>query len=111
MTTEIDFGAGHTGRWVRWAPDDLPANRERYGVPLPVVEKACLVVRHLTPTGAVCESAIHPDIPEASLMFGADAPRHVWRVESWDPLTLSPSLLCRRCGDHGFIREGRWVPA
>lgn len=26
-------------------------------------------------------------------------------------LTLSPSLLCRTCGDHGFIRDGRWVPA
>lgn len=34
-----------------------------------------------------------------------------WRVESWDPLTLSPSLLCRICGNHGFIREGKWVPA
>lgn len=35
----------------------------------------------------------------------------VWQVESWDPLTLSPSVLCNTCGLHGFIREGRWVPA
>lgn len=34
-----------------------------------------------------------------------------WTLESLDPLTLSPSLLCRDCGDHGFIRDGRWVPA
>lgn len=40
-----------------------------------------------------------------------------WTVESWEPLTLSPSLLCHgappayACNDHGFIREGRWVPA
>lgn len=34
-----------------------------------------------------------------------------WKVESWDPLTLSPSLLCLTCGEHGFIREGTWVPA
>lgn len=35
--------------------------------------------------------------------------RH-WTVEKLDPLTLSPSLLCS-CGDHGFIREGRWEVA
>lgn len=30
-----------------------------------------------------------------------------WTVESYEPLTLSPSLLCN-CGHHGFIRNGRW---
>lgn len=34
-----------------------------------------------------------------------------WDLLSLDPLTLSPSLLCQRCGRHGFIRDGRWVPA
>lgn len=34
-----------------------------------------------------------------------------WTVEQEEPLTLSPSLLCRICGHHGFIRNGRWVPA
>lgn len=36
-----------------------------------------------------------------------------WEVESLEPLTLSPSLRCEQpgCNDHGFIREGRWVPA
>lgn len=34
-----------------------------------------------------------------------------WVVEQEEPLTLSPSVLCRTCGNHGFIREGRWVPA
>lgn len=38
------------------------------------------------------------------------------QIEAWDvvqesPLTLSPSLLCRACGDHGFIRDGKWVRA
>jgi hypothetical protein len=33
-----------------------------------------------------------------------------WDVQSWEPLTISPSLLCRACGHHGFIRGGRWVP-
>lgn len=31
-----------------------------------------------------------------------------WDLIQEDPLTLSPSLLCRRCGSHGFIRNGRW---
>jgi hypothetical protein len=35
----------------------------------------------------------------------------VWTVESIDPLTLSPSILCRTCGNHGFIQSGKWVPA
>jgi hypothetical protein len=34
-----------------------------------------------------------------------------WKVEQEEPLTLSPSLLCRSCGDHGFIRDGKWVRA
>lgn len=34
-----------------------------------------------------------------------------WEVEQDNPLTLSPSLLCRACGDHGFIRNGRWERA
>lgn len=34
-----------------------------------------------------------------------------WEVQQWEPLTITPSVLCRTCGCHGWIREGRWVPA
>ena len=34
-----------------------------------------------------------------------------WVVEQVQPLTLSPSILCRACQFHGHIREGKWVPA
>jgi hypothetical protein len=34
-----------------------------------------------------------------------------WEVLSEDPLTLSPSLACGMCGHHGWIRDGKWVPA
>jgi hypothetical protein len=37
--------------------------------------------------------------------------RDTWTLDSEDPLTLSPSLLCTQCGDHGLVREGRGVPA
>jgi hypothetical protein len=42
--------------------------------------------------------------------YGADNAAK-WKVESAKPLTLSPSVLCRSCGNHGFIREGKWVVA
>lgn len=34
-------------------------------------------------------------------------------IVSEDPLTISPSLLCPdpSCGFHGYIRDGKWVPA
>lgn len=41
---------------------------------------------------------------------GQGAGHPEWNVESEQPLTLSPSLLCH-CGYHGFIQQGRWVPA
>ena len=41
------------------------------------------------------------------ITFGAGG----WALESKDPLTVSPSLRCRQCGSHGFIREGKWVKA
>lgn len=34
-----------------------------------------------------------------------------WVVVYDHPLTLTPSLLCRTCGNHGFVTDGKWVPA
>lgn len=33
-----------------------------------------------------------------------------WQVSSLDPLTIHPSVLCRTCGLHGWIRNGVWMP-
>jgi len=45
--------------------------------------------------------------------FDNDQSRPQWNVESFDPLTLSPSILCSPekggCGSHGYIRQGQWV--
>lgn len=38
-------------------------------------------------------------------------PGELWTVMQREPLTLSPSLLCRACAHHGFITNGKWVPA
>jgi hypothetical protein len=32
-----------------------------------------------------------------------------WTLENEDPPTISPSILCTACGDHGFVRAGLWV--
>jgi hypothetical protein len=34
-----------------------------------------------------------------------------WKVEQDEPITLSPSIACRVCGDHGYVRDGKWVKA
>lgn len=56
---------------------------------------------HQTPTGAVCDAG-------SWIWFGMSSG---WTLEAVEPLTISPSLLCTRCGTHGFIRAGKWVPA
>jgi hypothetical protein len=111
LTPDLDLGHGHLLTFFEWAPDDLPANRERFGYPLPHIERAGASIDHPRPDGTgPCLGSIHFDIPEFRQFF-PDPGRALWQVESWDPLTLSPSVLCRGCGDHGFIRGGRWVPA
>jgi hypothetical protein len=74
---------------------------------LPDVEKYSLFLGHQcrdswAPNSCLLDGPVaremHPEVPK-------------WQVESWEPLTLSPSLLCRLCGLHGFIQGGRWVPA
>jgi len=62
---------------------------------------------HRLPNGNMCGSWIPFDVP-AAYKYTAGSPK--WQVASYEPLTLSPSLLCN-CGDHGFIRDGKWVPA
>jgi hypothetical protein len=34
-----------------------------------------------------------------------------WTLVNEAPITISPSILCRSCGNHGFITNGKWVPA
>lgn len=46
--------------------------------------------------------------PAGIAAWPPDYPR--WTVKALWPLTLWPSLLCRDCGNHGYITAGRWVP-
>lgn len=122
----IDLGHNHTMQFTRWEPDDLPQNRATYGIPdgspMPVVEKWGCTVTHLTKGGQLCEGCIqfdgewqrksHANYVEYCRKQGIDPPLPyvAWTVKSWEPLTIWPSLLCGRCGDHGHIKQGRWEP-
>lgn len=64
------------------------------------------IVWHVHPDGKVCGGAVYF---EPSRDGGP-----VWAVSSWDPLTITPSVLARSGPDgaeclHGFITDGRWV--
>ena len=101
----IDIGSGVRIRWS-WRGD----------------EKVGLIEYHECSAGGSCPKASEGFL--AGFCGGAvlfDRPqvrenwpgRELWTVEQEDPLTLSPSLACAcpGCGHHGWIREGRWVPA
>jgi len=100
---EIELGHDHWLRWVAWAPDRELNPQYAH---LPDMPRYAAIVRHTKPDGDQCEGMITFDSPVARELERGE----MWNVASWDPLTLSPSLLCH-CGDHGFIVDGRWVPA
>lgn len=101
----IDLGDGHTAQWEGWYPD-RELNPQHAGIP--DVEKWGLVIYHKNPAGQDCAGFVTLD---GEVQRRVEPNRtNRWTVESLDPLTLSPSVLCS-CGDHGFIRDGRWVRA
>lgn len=102
---DIDLGHGHTLTYMGWYPD-RELNPQDRG--LPDVERYAALIEHVAPNGEPCASAA-TFAGEVQAQIEPNKP--TWTVESWEPLTLSPSLLCRRCGDHGFIRAGKWVTA
>lgn len=104
MKDILDLGHDHSLEFYCWKPDrhlnpqysDVP-DVERYGA----------IIDHGLPDGSRCRGHITFDGP---IQRQHQSNRTFWQVHAWEPLTLSPSIGCR-CGDHGFIREGKWVPA
>lgn len=104
----LDLGHGHVLRPYAWAPDQA-ANPWARDLPGDPDEAVGGIVEHQKPDGSVCAGGVTFDTPRGRALAGRSPGGAVWQVQSWEPLTLSPSLLCS-CGDHGFIREGKWVP-
>lgn len=89
-----DIGCGHKIKFTNYKDDPCAGLRDK----------------HLRPdNGQECQGFIAIKDGAWANEFNGDIPK--WAMESKDPLTLSPSILCRTCGDHGFIREGKWVKA
>lgn len=90
---DVDLGDGH---WIQWTKYD----GERCGG----------IIYHLTnktETG-MCAGSFWI---AGSNALGAFPNRPVWTFTGTDQVpTLSPSFLCH-CGDHGFVRDGKWVRA
>lgn len=110
----MELGDGVRAKFTGWAPDrDL--NPQYAG--LPDVPRWGLVIEH--PRGPIdragapdpCLGGVTFDTPEVRAVLDVQGNRAtaLWSVLAWEPLTLSPSVLCRGCGSHGWIRDGRWV--
>lgn len=103
MSSHIDLGDGHRLRYLAWKPD-RELNPQYDGIP--DVERIGAVIDHISKqTGKPCSGGVTFD-SDVARRIGYQ-PGRLWQVESWEPLTISPSVLCS-CGDHGFIRNGRW---
>lgn len=94
---DLDLGGGHGVRWFTFFHEPEP--RERAGGTWwhPPGPKAPDAVKA---QGFCC----------GAFWIKPYEKRFVWTVEKKEPFTISPSLLCTLCGQHGYIREGRWVP-
>lgn len=93
MSNKIDIGHGHSIRFVEYKDDKCTAIDDY----------------HLNKDGKECAGFIA--FKDGAWAKEFDNTITTWDVISLDPLTLSPSILCRACGDHGFITNGKWVPA
>jgi len=82
---DVDLGDSH---WLLWA--DLNGE-SHYGA----------WVKHLSPYGGFCGGFVR--------FLGPEGDKR-WELISVNPPTFSPSLLCS-CGDHGWVRDGKWVRA
>ena len=104
---DLDLGGGVFASFTKWSPDrDL--NPQYDGIP--DIEKCGLFYIHPRPDGnGYCVGGIHFDGEIHRKVFLEDRSR--WQVESFEPLTISPSLLCKSCNSHGFIKQGKWVKA
>lgn len=63
-------------------------------------------VFHRKPDGSPCACCAYIKVPDEWV----ERPQ-LWTVRQMSPLTLDPSIVCRTCGLHGWIKDGKWHPA
>ena len=99
-----DLGNGVSAEW--WNLTD-PENVDGPGILGAIVEHHICKNSEGEPYEGQGLVAIDPrvlkDSPHWTIQAG--------EVGSFVGLTLSPSILCRNCGLHGYIRDGKWISA
>lgn len=118
MAMEIhDLGEGHSFSWLWCRPSGAGSDWDVADDGVFPDDVVGIIERHTPPPGAV-----NPHTPDGSwpggycegfVTFRNDRMHDgaLWKVESWEPLTITPSVHCTTCGAHGFITDGRWKPA
>lgn len=107
----FDLGDDHYGRWFSWSPDrELnPQYADR-----PDVEKLGFNILHKKGPndnrGAYRDSAWCCGGVTLNVPGSEHFPGPKWELRSIEPLHIEPSVACG-CGDHGWIRDGKWVKA
>ena len=92
-----DLGSGHQARFYRTSLSEWPVG---------------VVDMHQAPDSSLCGCSLpFADSPEAWRTQADGSVIPGWQVISHVPLTLIPSVVCTRCGAHGFIIDGRWRSA
>lgn len=104
-----DLGEGHIIAMWEIAGSDEPWKSQRIGA----------IIGHTKADGAYCEGGVHwgqsqfaIEHPDRLTEFEQKNVNLLWTLvgDLDGAFTLTPSLLCS-CGDHGFIRDGKWVRA
>jgi hypothetical protein len=90
----VDIGDGHSITFAHYEGEVAGAN-----------------VYHHRPDGAECVGWVAFAGRAWARSFPDGLAGKSWDVVKDEPMTLTPSILCRACGDHGFIQDGRWVKA
>lgn len=103
----LHLGHDHCLTFTAWRPDR--ALNPQF-VAEPDVDRWGAIIDHPRPDGTgTCRSGVTFD-GEAQRRIIDDG-RALWQVQVWEPLTLTPSVRCGTCGDHGNVTGGRWIPA
>lgn len=115
MSTEPEIGAKVPHPWSR-GPDAQEAiyiGSEHMLSPFVQQGEETVIgyaVWHHCQEGRWAAGGVYFDIPQLPARIREDG-RSTWTLVSSNPLHVEPSILCRACGDHGFIRNGRWEAA
>jgi hypothetical protein len=116
ITNSIDLGSDHSYDLIYgdalWWEDHWPTKkwssitRLTPEVGAPEILTAVVIWHRRPDNGEICGVLVHFARPLQKSEKALDYP--IWEVKSFKPFEIMPSVICKTCGDHGWIRDGRW---